>query len=56
MLIFNRANDSTSPQFKVDIRSAPIAEESGDASAALATVANALQMVSFYSLNRFHVY
>ncbi|KAF2421828.1 hypothetical protein EJ08DRAFT_690123, partial [Tothia fuscella] len=37
------SNENTAPQFKVDIRSAPIAEESGDAAAALANVANALQ-------------
>jgi hypothetical protein len=53
-LMMYRANDSTSPSFKVDIRSAPIAEESGDASAALATVANALQMVSLRSFDSSH--
>lgn len=33
------------PNFKVDIRNAPIAEEDGDASAAMANVANTLRMV-----------
>jgi hypothetical protein len=37
--------DASQPNFKVDIRNAPIAEEDGDASAAMANVTNALRMV-----------
>ncbi|KAF2495726.1 hypothetical protein BU16DRAFT_527494 [Lophium mytilinum] len=37
------ANEASTPQFKVDIRNAPIQEEDGDADAALANVANTLR-------------
>lgn len=40
------AEANAAAQFKVNIKNAPIQEESGDASAAMADVANALQMVS----------
>jgi len=43
-LIFDRANEAAA-QFKVNIKNAPIEEEHGDASAAMADVANALQAV-----------
>ncbi|KAI4833824.1 hypothetical protein E4T44_09197 [Aureobasidium sp. EXF-8845] len=38
----NEANDANQPQFKLDIRNAPIAEEGGDA--ALSSMANTLKM------------
>lgn len=41
------AEANAAAQFKVNIKNAPIQEESGDASAAMADVANALQMVSY---------
>lgn len=37
------ANETPTPQFKVDIRNAPIQEEDGDAETALANVANTLR-------------
>jgi hypothetical protein len=43
-LTIDRANEAAA-QFKVDIKNAPIEEEHGDASAAMADVANALQAV-----------
>jgi quercetin dioxygenase-like cupin family protein len=44
--LFSRFNEAQNNQFKVDIRNAPIQEEDGDASAALANVAHALRAVS----------
>jgi hypothetical protein len=54
MLTPARANEAGQPQFKVDIKNAPIQEEAGDASAAMAMFGNALQNVRKYRL--FHVH
>lgn len=43
--LFSSGEGAASQNFKVDIRNAPIAEEDGDASAAMANVTNALRMV-----------
>ena len=40
-----RTSDNPPPQFKLDIRNAPIQEEEGDADAALANMANTLRAV-----------
>ena len=45
-----RANETPTPQFKVDIRNAPIQEEDGDAETALANVANTLRAVIYTNL------
>lgn len=47
MLTLASLNDAPTPQFKVDIRNAPIPEEDGDANAALANVANTLRAVRY---------
>jgi hypothetical protein len=45
----NFSESTPPPQFKLDIRNDPIQEEDGDASEALAHVANTLRLVSLTS-------